>query len=287
MKRFTTVCRPLASVTRLGRFLLVRCGIGRHATRPWIAKAAAPLVATLLIAAPVGRAETVTEGWRETWAVGSMAGFAPYNHTVDGTYTGLDVEILNEAAQSINVALNHRPLPWNRALLDFEMGNLDAVFQLAPSPERFKRFHMVGPLRTTRTVFMTRIDSSLQDFAELDELSDLVVGIVAGFSYEDSFDTDESILKEPSEDDFTNMRKLLLGRVDVIVGGYASLAYVARALEAEDQVRFLPTPLVEQARYIAFPRDQRGAAQAERLQKALDAMHGSGRVASIVEGYVN
>lgn len=223
----------------------------------------------------------------ESWVVGSMEGFAPFNYTVGEEYVGIDVQILNEAAQSIGVVLNHQPLPWNRALLDFQIGNLDALFQLAPTPERFDKWHMVGPLRRTRTVFVTHKDSLLQDVRSLDDLEGLVVGVVAGFTYEDRFDHHPDLAREVSKDDFTNIRKLLLGRSDVIVGGYATLSHVAEELNASDMLRFLPTPLVEQDRYIAFPRDERGAGQAVRLQEALEQMHRAGRIEDIVQKHTS
>lgn len=222
----------------------------------------------------------------ESWIVGSMEGFAPFNYTVDGQYGGIDVQILDEAARAIGVELDHRPLPWNRALLDFQLGNLDAVFQLAPTPERFEKWHMVGPLRRTRTVFVTRQDSPIDDIRALDDLDGLIVGVVAGFTYEEQFDHHPDLTREMSKDDFTNIRKLLLGRSDVIVGGYATLVHVANTLNAQDKLRFLPTPLVEQERYIAFPRDERGRAQAERLQTAIEGMHTSGRIQEIVQAHL-
>jgi polar amino acid transport system substrate-binding protein len=51
----------------------------------------------------------VGPGTAETWVVGSMEGFAPFNSTVDGEYSGIDVQILDEAAAEIGVTLDHRP----------------------------------------------------------------------------------------------------------------------------------------------------------------------------------
>ncbi|MGJ8610272.1 MAG: substrate-binding periplasmic protein [Octadecabacter sp.] len=218
----------------------------------------------------------------ETWIVGSMEGFAPFNYTVDGEYSGIDVQILNEAAAEIGVTLDHRPMPWKRALLDFDAGSLDAVFQLTPTPERFETWNLVGPLRNTSTVFVTLESSPVQDIESLDDLDDLVVGVVDGFTYEDGFDTRADLSREVSQDDFVNMRKLLLGRSDVIVGGYATLRYVAEELNALEKLRFLPSPLTEQERYIAFHRSPEGDEQARRLQAVLIQMHASGRIPEIV-----
>lgn len=222
-------------------------------------------------------------GNAEVWIVGSMEGFAPFNYTVDGQYRGIDVQILNEAAEKINVELEHRPLPWNRALLDFNAGNLDAVFQLAPTRERFEKWNMVGPLRRTKTVYVTLIDSPIEDIRSVNELDGLIVGVVSGFTYEDSFDRHPNIAREMSKDDFTNILKLMLGRSDVIVGGHATLAHIIDDMGLTEKLRFLPTPLVEQERYIAFPRDADGDDMANRLQGSLSAMHSSGRIREIVQ----
>ncbi len=208
----------------------------------------------------------------ETWVVGSMEGFAPFNYSIEGEYSGIDVQILNEAAARIGVSLDHRPLPWKRALLDFETGQLDAVFQLAPTPERFQKWNMVGPLRRTRTVFVTLKDSPIQDVHRLSDLDGFVVGVVSGFTYEAHFDLYQPLQREASLDDFTNLRKLLLGRSDLIVGGYETLHYVASELNALDKLKFLPTPLAEHARYIGFHRSPEGDDMARRLQAELERM---------------
>lgn len=222
----------------------------------------------------------------EVWTVGSQEDFVPYNYTQGQDYTGIDVEILETASNSIGVTLEHFPTSWRRALLEFDSGNLDAIFQLTPTPERFRKWHMVGPLRTTKTVFMVRKDSTLNDVGDLTDLLDLVVGVVAGFTYGHEFDTDDRIVKEQSVDDFTNVRKLLLGRSDVIVGGRETLTYVARELNAQDKLRLLPTPLVETARYIAFRRTPDGALKAERLQAELNRMTKEGLVQAIIESFL-
>ncbi len=223
----------------------------------------------------------------ETWVVGSMEDFAPFNYTLDGKYMGIDVQILEEAVAMIGVDLEHHPLPWKRALLDFDAGNLDAVFQLTPTPERFEKWNMVGPLRTTKTVFATTIDSSIQDVKAPQDLEGVVVGVVNGFTYDDDFDARTDIAREYSQDDFTNMRKLLLGRADVIVGGITTLNYIARELNAQEKIRFLPTPLVEHDRYIAFHKNQTGSEMSVRLQEALSQMHTSGRIPEIVQNHLN
>lgn len=223
----------------------------------------------------------------ETWVMGAMEDFAPFNYMDNGTFTGIDVQIMDEAAALIGVTLDHHPVPWKRMLLDFEGGKFDGVFQLTPTTARFEKWHLAGPLRTTRSVYVTRADSPLQDIRSPADLEGLVVGLVAGFTYEESFDSDPAIRREMSQDDFNNIRKLLLGRSDVIVGGYATLAYTARQLNAWDKLRVLPSPMVELGRFAAFPRTPEGAEKAQRLQQALDQMQANGRIQEIMRTALN
>ncbi|SMX29324.1 Cystine-binding periplasmic protein precursor [Pelagimonas phthalicica] len=222
----------------------------------------------------------------ESWNVGSQDAFEPFNYTKDGIYMGIDVQILNEAANMVGVTLKHHPSPWKRALLDFEAGHLDAVFQITPTAERFKKWNMVGPFRKTRTVFLTKTDSPFQDIQSVDDLDGHVVGVVAGFTYESRFDSHPGITREASKDDYTNVRKLLLGRAEIVVGGYATLAHVVRELNATDELRFLPTALIEQDRYIVFRRGEVGDSQAQRMQEALEQMQASGRIQDIIQSHL-
>lgn len=222
----------------------------------------------------------------EVWVVGSQDGFAPYNYLENGRYTGIDVEILRSAAESMGVTLEHVPTTWRRALLDFDAGRYDALFQLTPTDERFRSWHMVGPLRTTQTVFMTRADTDIEDIKALSDLEEMVLGVVASYAYAPELDNDTTIAKEVSVDDFANVRKLLLGRSDVVVGGRASLKYVVRELNAQDKVRFLPTPLVVSNRYIAFQRTPEGYTKAQRMQVELDRMRTDGVISDILESFL-
>ncbi|MBO9474828.1 amino acid ABC transporter substrate-binding protein [Shimia sp. R10_1] len=238
-----------------------------------------------ILAAVVCLASSASSIDAETWIVGSMEGFAPFNYSVGGEYRGIDVEILNEAADKLNIELEHRPLPWNRALLDFSAGNLDAIFQLAPTSERFEKWNMVGPMRRTKTVYVTLAESPIVDIRSLADLDGLIVGVVSGFTYENAFDRSPDIVREMSKDDYTNILKLMLGRSDVIVGGHATLTHVIDEMGLNEKLRFLPTPLVEQGRYIAFPRNRAGDEMAGLLQKALNDMQISGRIEEIILEY--
>ncbi|REG29150.1 amino acid ABC transporter substrate-binding protein (PAAT family) [Paracoccus versutus] len=218
----------------------------------------------------------------ETWTMVGMDEFAPYNYLDSGRFVGADIDILGDAALRLGIGMRFVPLPWRRALLAPGMGEADGLFQLAPTPERFRNWLMVGPLRTTRLVFVVMADSPLRDFAGLGALAGYSVGVVDGFTYTPAFDASTHFLHEGSVDDETSLRKLLLRRADVVVGGEANLRHAMRKLAVEDRVRVLPTALDVRGRYVGFPRSDAGRDKAERLGAVLRRMHAEGRIAAIL-----
>lgn len=244
-------------------------------------------MAGLLLAALTTGVPAQTPGARETWDVASMEDFVPFNFSRDESYVGIDVEILEEAARRLDVRLRHHPLPWRRAIMEFEAGRFDALFQLTMTQARERDYVMVGPLRQTRTVWMVRSGDPVRDIPDSVSIGDRVIGLVSGFVYSPVFNSDTSLRKEYSSDDATNIRKLLMGRTDVIVGGSETLVFVANAMGVRDQLRILPTPLTVQNRYIAFHRTPEGLERAARFQSVLDEMSASGRTIQIVHDFLN
>ena len=237
------------------------------------------LIATgaALAAPPVLRA-----GHAERWVMAGMQDFAPYNHVVDGRFVGVDIDILTEAALRLGVAMEFVPLPWRRALLAPGMGEADGLFQLSPTPERFRGWLMTGPLRMTRMVFVVMGDSPLRDFGGLGDLAGLSVGVVDGFTYTFAFDSSTHFKREGSVDDETSLRKLLLRRADVVIGGEANLRHAIGRLGVRGGVRILPTALDNQGRYVGFNRDAAGQEKSGRLARVLNGMHAEGRIAAIL-----
>lgn len=222
-------------------------------------------------------APSVTLARQETWRMVGMDEFPPYNYQADGRFVGIDIDILTEAAGRMGVAMDFVALPWRRVLLALELGEADALFQLAPTPRRLHDWLMV-PLRPTRLVYAVRAESTLTDVAALDGLAGLSVGVVDGFTYTPAFNEAVSFLHEGSIDDQTSLRKLLLGRADIIVGGEANLRFAMQKFGLGERVRILPTPLDEQDRFVGLSRTAAGHEKAARLSRAIAAMRSEGRI---------
>ncbi len=238
---------------------------------------------TLLTAAGAAfAAPSILRAHSETWVMAGMQDFAPYNYVENGKLIGADIDILTAAAARLRIEMRFVPLPWRRALLAPGRGEADGLFQLTPTAERFRTWLMTGPLRTTGIVFIVLADSPLRDFTNLDDLTGLSVGVVNGFSYSPAFDGASNFHHEGSIDNETSLRKLLLGRADVILGGAANFYYAIEQLDVADRIRVLPTPLDIQGRYVGFTRTPAGQDKSERLGHVLTLMHTEGQISSIL-----
>lgn len=222
----------------------------------------------------------------EEWRIGSMENFAPFNYAnAAGDYVGVDVEIVEAALARAGVRARHEPRSWARAISEFESGETDMLMQLSPNPERFATLIMIGPIRWTQTVFAVRRDSEIADIPDLAALSGRTVGVVAAFFYSDAFRDAQGFTRVEAYNDEINLRRLAAGRIELAVGGRATMAHIARNKGVLEDVRFLPTPLVVNPRYVAFPRTPRGAEHAVRFDRALEEMRQDGALQRIIDRY--
>lgn len=237
-----------------------------------------------LLSGGIFAAPGLLRGAEPEWRLFAMEDFAPYNYRENGRFQGIDIDILDTAAQRIGVSFAYVPLPWRRALLAFVNGEGDGLFQLTPTEDRARTWRMVGPLRQTVIVVVTRADG-VHAPQSIADLRGLRVGVVRGFTYGESFDRAAFFTRESSLDEQTSLRKLLLGRVDVAVIGRANARFIIDRLGLGARLRVLPQPLFAEGRYIAFHRTAAGLARGARLQAALDAMQADGTTRAILARY--
>lgn len=236
----------------------------------------AMLLVPLLLAAGPARAEY--------WTIASEDHFPPYNYSFNGTRTGIDTEIVNAMLKELGVTPVHRPLSWSEVVQSMDNNTADVGFQFIASPARFAQYNMIGPFRTGTTVVMVRKDSEIT-FDRLEDLAPYRVGVVDGFSYAADFDAATFLDKIPSSSNVVNFRRLILGRVDVIVGDLHVLTYMARQDGRLKDVKVLAKPLGIVPRYIALPKMRKE--KAERLQAAFVRLRDNGTIDRIAESWLD
>lgn len=215
------------------------------------------------------------------WLVYCGSDFPPYSWAnADEAPVGMDVDIVEAVLNRLGVSRTYHPMVWSRALASLDQGVPDLLFQLVPSPERMRRYRMVGPMRTGETIFAVRADSTLT-FNDLNDLTGLVIGTGRSFHYLPDFDQAAHFTRDPAPSEQLSLRKLVNGRLDMVVGDRFALTWKARREGLLGAIRFLPKPLAVVPRYVAFPRDR--ADKADRFEQALMALITDGTIAGIIE----
>jgi polar amino acid transport system substrate-binding protein len=218
----------------------------------------------------------------ETWRVVGDEQFAPYSFVTqeDDTPRGVDVDLVEAVMKQAGVAYSLRLYPWERVKRMLERNEAEMAFQFAGTPERKAQYELAGPIRTGSTVFMTSHKISLQDWKTLDDFTPFVIGQVRGYAYESTFDKADLRRDTSAQNPRQLVSMLLAGRIDIIVGDRTQLLYFIQEQRAQEQVRVLPTPLVEMPRYAAFAKGD--SQRARQFGTALEKVRASGELEKIL-----
>lgn len=221
----------------------------------------------------------------ETWRVVGNATFVPYSYIdpVTNTPKGLDVDLVSAVLKDAGVDFQIRLYPWQRVIKMLANGQADMAFIFTGTLERQLQFHLVGPIREGTTRFMTRLGFPLNDWHDLNDLEPYVIGQVAGYTYESTFDS-ASLKRDKTALQAGQLVAMLLAeRVNIIVGDALQLLYLAREQDGVTNVRMLPTPLVRMPRYVAFTKGQ--SVRAEQFNEALQRLRANGTLDAIIANW--
>lgn len=213
--------------------------------------------------------------------IGSMESFAPFNYYNDaGDYVGLDTEVINAVFASLGIAYEHAPRPWKRALLEFNSGVTDVLFQFTPTEERAVKWHGVK-LRNNNQAYYVTPASPIEDIASLADLDGLTVGTIAGFTYSAEFDRAANFEKVVTKTFDAHLRILLAGRADVIIANEVTFEHAVEQMGLSASFRKLPTYAIQSERWIAFQKTPEGIALGNRFKAQLETMRASGALAAL------
>jgi len=215
----------------------------------------------------------------DSWHIGCDDDFAPYNWVENGTLLGLDTELVGHLVRRAGGEPLFEPSSWNRVRMALDKAQVDAAFQFIPLPERFEKYHMVGPYRVGDTVFACRRGQAVT-FDKLDDLAGRRIGAVKGFTYGGGFEQSTMLTVERSADNNRQLVRMLAAeRVDFILIDYLTLLHNARIEGVMQNFDILPTPLTKVQRYVALPLDR--ADKAARLNGALLVAEADGSLDAI------
>lgn len=185
--------------------------------------------------------------------------FPPYSTgtvAVDGVFHRIVTGALDQAG----IAYNILGYPWPRLVYETRTAKLDASFPWRAKPERFKRYHMIGPLMPegSNTVLWQRASSGIT-WDKITELADQRIGAVRKFRYPAIFEHARPQLDiYAGRDESLLLKMLAQKRLDLVIGDARVLVSQARTTSgiAPSDFKQAGPALDTVQRYIVVPRSK-------------------------------
>jgi len=185
--------------------------------------------------------------------------YPPFIYSENNQVKGIIVDKIRDVFGKLEVKVTIKIYPIARGLLMVKNGEVDAYFSLKKTPEREKELLFTKePLIQQPFVFFTRNDSRIIWHGNLKDIKNYRIGIVSKTSYGTVFD--EYLKKgfiqniDETQTFEQNIKKLIAGRVDLIINSYDVGQYILKKLNASNRIIALSPPVEVVNSYLAFTK---------------------------------
>lgn len=214
----------------------------------------------------------------------------PMNGTPGDAKPGFMIEIAQQSLAKAGHTVDYALMPWERALNSAESGEIDCVVGAYKSdaPNLLFPEHSQG-VDTTGT--FVKAGSSWR-YADLETLKVVRVGAITGYSYGDELDA--FIEQNPQKIQLLsgdtaleqNIRKLLSGRIDVILESPAVFNAKIKDLDLQGQTEFAGAIGAPENLYVACtPRKESSKAYIKLISDGTQELRQSGELKKILDKY--
>ncbi len=210
--------------------------------------------------------------------------FPPYAIYDDAsqTFSGMDVDIVNHLASTLNWQLKIRYLPWARIKKGIDNQEFECVFSLAKTPLREQQLTFTQlPMHTTEYAVFTKAPWQVKHLQELNgKLLGVKRGITPAREVQDKIDAGDvhAIYANDDEALFTMLEK---GRIDAIVTNRLVGRYVAKQLG----VKRLKSYTLETVWLPTFLAFKPGVVKIKEINNAMLALMYSPHYQTILDSY--
>ncbi len=203
---------------------------------------------------------------------------------------GFTSAIIAEACNRVGLKATFHFMPWKRAMGEVRRGKYDALYSAYYSEERAKEFGVSNPYVHGPLVLCAKKGTSISWDGTMRSLEAYRIGVVRGYVNTPVFDKSEFLIKDETTSDLLNLRKLLGGRIDIIVIDKFLAIHMLKTnptLEGDLQdVQFLSPPLEEKDVHVMFSKSNPGWKRTlELFNKGLEAIEKDGTKESIMKKF--
>jgi len=215
-------------------------------------------------------------------------GYPPYYYNVNSEKPeGVCIDIVEAAAQALNIKIVYKVFPWSKCLKEIEHGRADAMLPLLKTAdrERYLYYFEGNALAKEANVFMTLQGTPIDYSGNLNDLADYKIGFTRNYSYGKAFDSANFLIKEPAKNDILLLKKLLSRKQDIIIGNEYVLKYQAHLLGMSNKIKQVGQPISEDPLYIVFSKPRKRQSLAQKFSNRLKEFKKSEKYNDILEKY--
>lgn len=239
-----------------------------------------------LVVSPVSAAETnriviVADQW------------APFNGVPNSAFEGYMVDIARAVFEPQGIDVVYRNVPWKRAIA----GTMEGTYTAAIGASKTDGDGLIFPeeeLARNRLSFYVKKGSDWK-FTGLESLKNVRLGVIGGYDYrewlcryiaENESDTQKVQVVVGDSPLARNIKKLLLNRIDVVVGNGAAIRWTAKGLGALNKIEMAGQGEKVSYCYIAFsPARNTSKKYAEALDVGVEKLRKDGTLDLILAKY--
>ena len=166
---------------------------------------------------------------------------------------GYVAEIAKKALAREGYNLEIKFYPWARTVKLAKLGKVDGYFPEYYSPEKETHFSFSDKFPGGPLGFFKKTGRDIS-YNKLKDLKSYNIGVVRGYVNTEEFDNANYLQKESARSDLINIRKLLSGRIDLMVADKFVGKYVLKEKlpNKVGDIEFVEPPLEYKPLYVAF-----------------------------------
>jgi polar amino acid transport system substrate-binding protein len=208
--------------------------------------------------------------------------FPPFDISDNGTYKGVDRDLIDEVGKELGVKVKYLDLPWTSILPGLEAKKFDlCIAPVTITKERMQRYLFTVPIADATAALMKRANDS--SITKPEDIAGKTVGGQKGTSQLAQLKAFAAKLAKPVEvkeyvDNNQSYADLAAGRVDASVNSFPNLAYAA-SQRADTFAMVIPpfgTPT-----YFSWVGRMEDKSLIDAVNAAIVKTEGDGRMATI------
>lgn len=204
--------------------------------------------------------------------------YPPYEWIENKQLKGIHIDLVNQAAQNLNVPITILSYPWSRCLLELKDGRLHALTFMGKNPERehYTRYLEGNILSETRIKLFRRAQKAPFAFdGNLQILKGKTIAVQPGYFYGNAFEDADAFTRLPVKTAEQMLKTVYLERVNFGIINQLELSFNFRNDAQLREIEFIDPPISQMPSYLGFSKKSTDENLASRFASEIESLRNS------------